>query len=117
MLDILIGLALGLVLGLALNRGGMKRGYALLFSAVTGVFLGYLIFYTFPVGQTSVGMLLQINPQLRIIWENTQDISQVAKVARYVPYITPAMGACTGLLGCFIGYALTTEDESTKKKG
>ena len=101
MLDVLLTAVICCLVTLLL----LKRTNRIVAFAVTifiGLMVGWQILNLFPVEQTSLGYLLEIDPELNMLWQQTHDIRVLSKVSRYAQYYLMAFN----VFGAMLGYAL-----------
>lgn len=102
MFDGFASLIVGFIVSTLMLKRISKPWIVYVVAVVLGVLIGWQVLTMFPATQTSLGYVLSTNPELNIIWEQTHDIYQVAKVAKYADYYLMLFNGLAALLGCFI---------------
>ena len=101
MFDVIISLIVGFIISLVMLKHS-HSWLTFIIAVAIGALVGWQVLNVFPVDQTSLGYLLSTNPELKIIWDQTHDISQVFSVAKYGQYLLVGFN----VVGATIGYFL-----------
>ena len=102
MFDILVSLVAGFIVSTLMLKRISKPWIVYIVALVLGVLIGWQVVTMFPSAQTSLGYLLSTNPELSILWQQTHDIHQLAKVAPYAQYYLMLFNGLAALTGCFL---------------
>lgn len=101
MFDVIVSLIVSFIVSLVLLKRS-SSWLTFLIAIAVGALIGWQVLNVFPAEQTSLSYLLSTNPELKIIWDQTHDIFEVARAARYGQYILIGFN----VVGAAVGYFL-----------
>ena len=101
MFDVAISFLIGFALSFALLRK-VKPMFAFVIVAVVGVLFGWQLLAWFPVNATSIGYLMQGNPDMQLVWSQTHDMRQVALISKNIIGLWIVVNAFASILGYFV---------------
>ena len=105
MYDLIITFIIGFLLSLTLLRK-VKPITAMILLLIIGGLIGWQVINFLPPTSTSVGWLLDTNPDLNLIWQQTHDMRQVALGSKYAVYMWVGFNALSSLFGSIVATAV-----------
>lgn len=106
MFDVIISFSTAFILSFLLIRGKVKPLVVALIVVASGALIGWQIMHLFDPGRTSIGILLSTNPTLSVIWQQTQDITAVVRVAKYAVFYLVGFNVVASATGFLIANLL-----------
>ena len=71
-------------------------------AVAVGALIGWQALHIFPAENTSLRMILQIEPSLQVIYDQTQSLQAVISFSRYGTYIFVGLNMATAFLGYYV---------------